>query len=144
MRNKTTSTSICASFLTILEVLLNIFPPLRAVKSFPTIATEYLPALASGCMPFDFRPLIKCFRVLLDLPLYLPALNIRLEPKCVPQLFVRSLLGTRRSMRLSAIGQFFLSPWQQSQNSLRRLTRPSSLSKVTNWFCCYPDFAKKR
>lgn len=104
VRNKTTSTSICASLLTILVVLLNIFPPLRAVKSFPAIATEYLPELASGCMHFDLLPLIKCSRVLLDLPLYFPALNIRLEPKCVPQfMFLGSLLGTR----LSAIGQFF-------------------------------------
>ena len=91
-------------------------------------------------MPFDFRPLIKCSRVLSDLPLYFPALNIRLEPKCVPQFLVGSLLGTR----WSAIGQFFPSPLQQSQKSLRRLTRPRFLSKVANWFCCKPDFAKKK
>ena len=46
-----------------------------------------------------------------------------LEPKCVPQLFLGSLLGTRRS----AIGQFFRCPKQRSQKSLRKLTRPSFL-----------------
>ena len=32
----------------------------------------------------------------------------------------------------SAIGQFFPCPWQQSQKSLRKLTRPSSLY-VLKW-----------
>ena len=44
-----------------------------------------------------------------------------LEPKSIPQLFLGSLLGTRRS----AIGQFFPSPQKQSQKSLQKLTRPS-------------------
>ena len=55
-----------------------------------------------------------------------------LEPKCAPQLIVGSLLMTRRS----AIGQFFPSPWKQSQKSLRKWTRPISLlvSKVANQY----------
>ena len=52
---------------------------------------------------------------------------------CVPQLFLWWLLGTHRS----AIGHFFLSPKQQFQKSLRKLTRPSYLlvSKAANNRC---------
>ena len=53
------------------------------------------------------------------------------ELKCAPQLFLESLLGTRRS----AIGWiFYPCPKWQSQTSLRKLTRPSFplVSKVAN------------
>ena len=46
-----------------------------------------------------------------------------LKPKCIPQVFLGSLLRTRRS----AIRQFFPSPWKQSQKSLQKFTRPSFL-----------------
>ena len=46
-----------------------------------------------------------------------------LEPKCIPQLIMGSLLGTHRL----AIGQFFPSSRKQSQKSLQKLTRPSFL-----------------
>ena len=55
-----------------------------------------------------------------------------LEPKCVPQLILGSLLRTCGS----AIGQFFPSPWKQPQKSLRKWTRPISLlvSEVANQY----------
>ena len=46
-----------------------------------------------------------------------------LEPKCIPQVFLGSLLRTRRSV----IRQIFPSPWKQSQKSLQKLTRSSFL-----------------
>ena len=48
-----------------------------------------------------------------------------LESKCGLQVFLGSLLGTRRS----AIGQFFLCPKYQSQKPLQKLTWPQFPSR---------------
>jgi len=46
-----------------------------------------------------------------------------MEPKCVPQLFLKPLRGTRRSDK----GDFFPCPQLQSHKSLQKLTRPRFL-----------------
>ena len=50
-----------------------------------------------------------------------------LEKKCVPQLFLGSLLGTRCSVIFLLLANFFPCPKQQSKKSLWKLTRPSFL-----------------